>query len=115
MREEIYRISVILTPEPEGGYTVTCRELPELITYGDSFEKVWENVADAFVATLELYQDMGRELPDSIRMKNVSSRTIKTVRFETMTPPSKPKPIPTNNNLWFQAVLPGSELRVQNF
>ncbi len=112
MREEIYRISVILTPEPEGGYTVTCRELPELITYGDSFETVWDNVADAFVATLELYQDMGRELPDSIRMKNVSLETMRTVRFETMTPPFKQKPIPTDNNLWFQAVLPGSELRV---
>ena len=112
MQEEIYRISVILTPEPEGGYTVTCRELPELITYGDSFEKVWDNVADAFVATLELYQDMGRELPDCIRTQNVSLETMKTVRFETMTPPSKPLSIQTNNNLWFQAVLPGSELRM---
>ncbi len=39
MSKEIYRISAILTPQPEGGYTVTCKELPELFTEGDSVEE----------------------------------------------------------------------------
>ena len=54
-----YRITVILTPQPEGGYTVTCEELPELITEGDSVDEALENVEDAFAATLELYEYFG--------------------------------------------------------
>jgi antitoxin HicB len=30
-----YKIPLILTPQPEGGYTVTSPLLPELLTEGD--------------------------------------------------------------------------------
>ena len=58
-----YRIPLILTPQPEGGYTVTSPLLPELITEGDSIDEALENVADAFSAVIELYGDIGRSLP----------------------------------------------------
>lgn len=57
---------MILTPQPEGGYTVTCEELPELLTEGDSVDEALENVEDAFAATLELYEDLGYSLPKNI-------------------------------------------------
>jgi antitoxin HicB len=28
--------NVLLQPEPEGGYTVTCPSLPGLVTYGET-------------------------------------------------------------------------------
>ena len=31
-----YRVPLVLTPQPEGGYTVTSPLFPELITEGDS-------------------------------------------------------------------------------
>ena len=65
-----FRITVILIPEPEGGYTVTCKELPELLTEGDSVDEALENVEDAFAATLELYEDFGHSLPESIQVSN---------------------------------------------
>ena len=65
-----FRITVILIPEPEGGYTVTCKELPELLTEGDSVDEALENVEDAFAATLELYEDFGHSLPESIQVPN---------------------------------------------
>ena len=34
------QITVILEEQPEGGYTVTCKELPELVTEGDSIDEV---------------------------------------------------------------------------
>ena len=61
---------MILTPQPEGGYTVTCEELPELLTEGDSVDKALENVEDAFTATLELYEDLGHSLPKSIQVSD---------------------------------------------
>jgi antitoxin HicB len=37
--------------------------LPELITEGDTLEEALANVDDALAATIELYEDTGRELP----------------------------------------------------
>ena len=61
-----YKIPLILTPQPEGGYTVTSPLLPELVTEGDSLDESLENVKDAFKAVLELYQELGRSLPENI-------------------------------------------------
>ncbi|MEK7400089.1 MAG: type II toxin-antitoxin system HicB family antitoxin [Candidatus Poribacteria bacterium] len=58
-----YKIPLILTPQPEGGYTVTSPLLPELVTEGDSLEEALENVKDALAAVIEIYQDLGKPLP----------------------------------------------------
>lgn len=57
-----YKIPLVLTPQTEGGYTVTSPLLPELVTEGDSVVEALENVKDAFAAVLELYQESGRSL-----------------------------------------------------
>ena len=62
----VYRVPLILTPQPEGGYTVTSSALPGLVTEGDSLEEALENVEDALRATLELYEDTGRPIPSSL-------------------------------------------------
>jgi antitoxin HicB len=62
----MFRIPLIFTPQPEGGYTVTSPVLPELITEGDDLVTAQENVRDAFDAVLELYAEQGRPLPASI-------------------------------------------------
>ena len=55
-----YKIPLVLTPQAEGGYTVTSPLLPELVTEGDPAVEALENVKDAFAAVLELYQESGR-------------------------------------------------------
>ena len=60
-----YKIPLLLIPQPEGGYTVTSPLLPEFVTEGDSLNEALENVKDALAAVIELYQDMGRSLPES--------------------------------------------------
>jgi len=64
----MYRVPLVFTPQPEGGYTVTSPVLPELLTEGDSLEQAQVNVRDAFEAVLELYADQGRPLPASISL-----------------------------------------------
>jgi antitoxin HicB len=61
------KIPLLLTPQPEGGFTVTSPLLPELVTEGDSVDKALENVRDALAAVVEAYQDSGRTLPTSLR------------------------------------------------
>jgi len=42
-----YKIPLVLTPQPEGRFTVTSPLLPELVTEGDSAEEALDNVKDA--------------------------------------------------------------------
>jgi antitoxin HicB len=64
----MYRVPLVLTPQPEGGYTVTSAVLPELLTEGDTLQEAQANVRDAFEAVVELYTEQGRLLPANISL-----------------------------------------------
>jgi antitoxin HicB len=68
-----YKLPLVLTPQPEGGYTVTSPLLPELITEGDSMEEALENVKDALVAVVEAYHDLGRALPTNAQIADANA------------------------------------------
>ena len=76
--KDFFKIPLVLTPQPEGGFTVTSPLLPELITEGDSPEEVMENVRDALLAVLEIYEDTGKPLPDNLRQAPLTD----PIRFE---------------------------------
>jgi antitoxin HicB len=61
----VYKLPLVLAPQPEGGFTVTSPVLPELITEGDTIDEALANVQDALAAVIEIYQDLGRSLPAS--------------------------------------------------
>jgi antitoxin HicB len=63
----VYKLPLVLEAQPEGGYTVTCPVLPELITEGDSVQAAIFNANDALAAIIEAYQDLGRPLPPILR------------------------------------------------
>lgn len=62
----IVKIPLILDPQPEGGYSVTSRLLPELITEGGTVAEAVANAEDAFAAVVEIYEDRGRALPSGV-------------------------------------------------
>jgi antitoxin HicB len=64
----MYRLPLVFTPQPEGGYTVTSPVLPELLTEGETLAEAQANVRDAFEAVAELYAEQGRPLPASISL-----------------------------------------------
>lgn len=59
----VYKLPLVLEPQPEGGYVVTCPLLPELVTEGDSVEEAVRHANDALLAIIEAFEDLGRELP----------------------------------------------------
>lgn len=59
----LFKLPLILEPQPEGGYTVTSPLLPELITEGDTVDEALSNARDALAAVVESYRDLGRLLP----------------------------------------------------
>lgn len=67
-----YKIPLVLTPQPEGGFTVTSPLLPELVTEGDTIDEALVNVKDALAAVVEAYQDLGRSLPKNAQIQDAS-------------------------------------------
>lgn len=72
--QSVFKIPLVLTPQPEGGFTVTSPVLPELVTEGDCLEEVLANVRDAVQAVLEIYQDRGQPLPTNLRQDPEADR-----------------------------------------
>jgi antitoxin HicB len=69
----LYKVPLVLEPQPEGGYTVTSPLLPELVTEGDTLDEALVNVKDALLAVIEAYQDLGRPLPRNAQIADPDS------------------------------------------
>ncbi len=67
-----YKVPLLLTPQPEGGYTVTSPLLPELVTEGDTVDQALSNVKDALAAVIEAYEDLGRKLPQNAQVPDAA-------------------------------------------
>jgi antitoxin HicB len=63
----IYKLPLVLEPQPEGGYTVTCPILQELITEGDTVKEALANASDALAAIIEACEDLERPLPAALQ------------------------------------------------
>ena len=61
-----YKLPVVLEPQPEGGYTITCPLVPGLITEADTFDEVIPNVTDAVAALIKAYEDLNFPLPPAL-------------------------------------------------
>ncbi len=53
----------ILTPDPDGGFTVTFRDVPEAITEGDSRDEAVLRAEDALESALAMYVAGKEPLP----------------------------------------------------
>ena len=76
----LYKVPLVLEPQPEGGYTVTSPLLPELVTEGDTLDEALANVKDALLAVIEAYSDLERPLPRNAQIADPNS----TVWLETV-------------------------------
>lgn len=55
---------VILTPaEADGGYVVTCRDVPEVVTQGESIEDAISEAEGALEAAVEMRIEDGMDVP----------------------------------------------------
>lgn len=62
MRQFTYAVK--LTPDKhDGGYVVTCRDLPEVVTQGETVEDALSEAADALDEAIAARIDDGRDIP----------------------------------------------------
>lgn len=64
-----FQYAVLLTPAEEGGYVVTCRDLPELVTQGETVEDALEQAADAMDEVFATYLTEGADFPQPSKAK----------------------------------------------
>ena len=79
-----YQLTLFIEEHLEGGYTITCKELPELLTECDSLDEMKANVIDAFMAVLDLYEYRQRPLPKSIQCADEDITDKDTRLLETV-------------------------------
>ena len=60
-------IRVHLEEQPEGGYTVTSPDVPELITEGETIAECLENAQEVAQLLYETYQEQGWAIPEAFR------------------------------------------------
>ena len=75
---QIFKIPLILTSQPDGGYTVTSPVLPELVTEGDTLVQAIGNVQDALEAVIEIYEDLKKPFPANLQQDPKNA----PIRFE---------------------------------
>ena len=77
---QIYKLPLVLEPQPEGGYVVTCPLLPELITEGETVQEALQNANDALAAIVEALKDLKKPLPSVLQAtKENTSLWVETV------------------------------------
>jgi predicted RNase H-like HicB family nuclease len=74
----------VFSPEPEGGYTVTCPALPGLVTYGETLAEARAMALDAMDGLIEVMLDKNEPLPESDAKEAVSrfNRLANTLQSE---------------------------------
>lgn len=50
---------MLITPEPEGGFTIEVPALPGCVTFGDTLEEAYLNALDAIQGYLEAADEYG--------------------------------------------------------
>lgn len=62
MQRFAYPVTLV-ADEVDGGFVVTCRDLPEAITQGDTFEDAIEAAEGALEAAIEMRIEDGLDVP----------------------------------------------------
>jgi antitoxin HicB len=60
-------ISGHFRPEPEGGFTVICPNLPAVVTYGETLKEAQANACEAIELCLEVMREDGEPIPSPDR------------------------------------------------
>jgi antitoxin HicB len=64
-----FQYPVLLKSAKEGGFVVTCRDLPELVTQGETVEDALEQAADAMDEVFATYLTEGVDFPQPSKAK----------------------------------------------
>ena len=65
---KVYDFKVILEPDEESGYVVTCPSLSGCYSQGETIDEALANIREAIELCLEDLNERGEEIPDPSRL-----------------------------------------------
>ena len=65
---KVYDFKVILEPDEESGYVVTCPSLSGCYSQGETIDEALNNIREAIELCLEDLNERGEEIPDPSRL-----------------------------------------------
>ena len=65
---KVYDFKVILEPDEESGYVVTCPSLSGCYSQGETIDEALANIREAIGLCLEDLNERGEEIPDPSRL-----------------------------------------------
>jgi antitoxin HicB len=70
--------SIVLRPEPEGGYTVRVPAFPEIVTFGETESEALEMAKEAIELVIESRQERGEPIasPDAPLFRAVTVSAV---------------------------------------
>ena len=71
---ERFEYAVRLTPSDEGGFVVTCRDLPQLVTQGEDFADALAEAADAMDEVFAAYMQGKLDFPSPSKARRCEYR-----------------------------------------
>lgn len=80
-RQKEYSFNVVLTPEPEGGFTVTVPALPEAVTYGKTIQEALTYARECIELCVEMRLEEGLKIPKEIGPLSTSIVTTSTLLY----------------------------------
>jgi antitoxin HicB len=76
-----YTYTVLLEPDEDGGFVVTCPALPGLVTHGDTLDQARAHAAEAIELYLECLRAEGSIIPVGEEHPQQALREPITVKF----------------------------------
>ena len=64
MNQHSLTYRILLSSEPEGGFTVTVPSLPGCITFGNTLDQALEMAKEAIAGYIEVLKEMNESIPD---------------------------------------------------
>ena len=64
LHQDTPTLTAVFEPAPEGGFTCTFEEMPEVFSEGETLDEARANLLDALELVLSHHRDQNRQQPD---------------------------------------------------
>ncbi|MEO7993516.1 MAG: type II toxin-antitoxin system HicB family antitoxin [bacterium] len=71
-----FPIRIVLEPQPEGGYTVTSPDVPDLVTEAETVDEAIAFAQEVAGLLYETYRDHGIEMPEALRAGPIADAEV---------------------------------------
>jgi predicted RNase H-like HicB family nuclease len=82
-QDMIRQFTVLFEPIAEGGYNVIVPSIPEICTFGSTYEEAKAMVADAIRCYLESALELGEEIPSDVHLTHEPHKECVAVELAT--------------------------------